>query len=597
MEHQTTEKAEIKNGIRAIRRHLLPFKKELTVLTFLGFVSAIANGFVPYITGRFLDALIGVSQHKTSTTVNSLPVWAFLLGIWTIVQLIANNTDWVMDRLRRKIGTKIHMQIQADGFIHLLRLPLAFHKNVHINGVLQKLSNAAWRISTILRTITDIAPQFLSVIIGITLAASINLQLAGILVIGVLLYIALLVKILLPIAAIDSAAHHAWSEGWDDAATTVHQIESVKQATAEEYEINQVRLNLLGRTYDLWHQIERTWSNVGFFQRTIVFATQLAVFILSVHFVSTGAITVGGLVALNGYALMFFGPFVALGYSWQVIQTGITTAAHAEEAIFREPEEVYVPQGTVSLEHISGNVVFQNVSFRYEADQPEVLTDINFKVNPGDVVAFVGESGVGKSTTISLISAYYFPTKGSVLVNGIDTRKLNLTNLRRQIAVVPQEIALFNDTIKANIRYGAFDVSDEDILRVAKKAHIDEFINTLPKGYETIVGERGIKLSVGQKQRVAIARAMLRNPAILILDEPTSALDARTEQIVTEALEKLMHGRTTFIIAHRLSTVRKADTILVFQTGQIVETGSHQELIHREGGIYRRLYEYQIGLH
>lgn len=204
---------------------------------------------------------------------------------------------------------------------------------------------------------------------------------------------------------------------------------------------------------------------------------------------------------------------------------------------------------------------------------------------------------MGKSTAISLISGYYFPTAGRVLVDGIDTRSLDLLTLRRRIAVVPQEVALFNDTLRTNIRYGTPEASDTQIAHAASEAHIDEFIATLPQGYDTIVGERGIKLSVGQKQRISIARAILRDPAILILDEPTSALDAKTEQVVTQALEKLMRGRTTFIIAHRLSTVRKADTILVFEKGTIVERGSHDELIARESGTYRKLYEYQIGLH
>ena len=183
------------------------------------------------------------------------------------------------------------------------------------------------------------------------------------------------------------------------------------------------------------------------------------------------------------------------------------------------------------------------------------------------------------------------------MVDGIDTRKLDLSKLRRHIAVVPQEVALFNDSIMTNIRYGSFEATEEDVLNVSKEAHMDEFISAMPDKYKTIVGERGIKLSVGQKQRVAIARAMLRKPAILILDEPTSALDAHTEKIVTEALEKLMRGRTTFIIAHRLSTVRKADVVLVFKKGKIVETGKHAELIIREGGVYKKLYDYQIGLH
>jgi ABC-type multidrug transport system fused ATPase/permease subunit len=596
MTEQNKEKKEIKKGLKAIWRHMQPFKPQLTVMVFLGVISAVANGFVPYITGRFFDALIAVSEHKTTFISSSLPTWALFLGVWFVVQFVANNIDWIMDRMRRKVDMGVHFDIQTNGFVHMFRLPLSYHSNARSNGELQKISTVSWRVSEIIRTVTEIAPQFLSIIIGIVLAASINHLLAGVLLVGVILYVALLVKILLPIAAIDSLAHKSWNESWEDAAASVQQIESVKQATGEEYEIKKVRKNLLGATKDLWLRLERNWSNIGFFQRIIVFLTQFVVFAFSVHLISTGAITVGQLVALNGYAMMFFGPFVSLGYSWQTIQNGVTSAAQAEE-IFEKEEEIYIPNNSVSLEHLSGDVNFKNVSFCYGPEQPVVLDDINVDVKAGQVVALVGESGVGKSTAISLISGYHFPTKGSVEIDGVDTRRLDLTKLRQQIAVVPQEVALFNDTILANIRYGSFDAPLEDVMRVAKEAHIDEFVSALPEKYETLVGERGIKLSVGQKQRVAIARAMLRDPAILILDEPTSALDAQTEKIITEELEKLMRGRTTFIIAHRLSTVRKADVIFVFQKGKIAETGSHQELIEREGGLYRRFYEYQIGLH
>lgn len=582
-------------GVAAIWKHLQPFRRELWILACFGFISSLANGSVPYITGRFFDALIALSKHQ-ETISWGVPLWGLLLAAWAGIQLVANHIDWVIDRLRRRVDMEIHFNIQAEGFTHLLRLPLAYHKDVHMNGVLQKLSQAGWRISDIVHTGVNIGPQLLSIVIGITLAASINGLLASVLVIGVAFYLALLIRILLPVAAIDSAAHRSWNDGWNDAASAVTQIESVKQATAEEYEARKVHDALLVKTRGLWHKLHLIWSNVGFFQRIIVFATQLVIFILSVRFVAQGTLTVGQLVALNGYALMFFGPFALLGYNWQTIQNGISSAAHAEE-IFREPKEQYIPEHITAQGRIAGNVAFKNVSFSYGLNQPAVLQKVNFEVLSGQSVAFVGESGVGKSTTISLISGYYFPQEGSVLIDGADTRALRLTELREQIAVVPQEVTLFNDTIKANIRYGCFAASDEKVIRAAREVHLNEFIETLPHRYDTIVGERGIKLSVGQKQRVAIARAMLRNPSILILDEPTSAFDAQTEKIVTEALERLMRGRTTFIIAHRLSTVRKADTILVFEKGNIVEQGTHQELLAKKRGAYRRLYEYQIGLH
>ena len=589
------QKDEMKKGLRAVWRHVRPFRKELTILVALGVVSAVANGFVPYVTGRFFDTLIDLSQGKHTLAIRALPLWGVLLGVWVLVQLVANNIDWVMDRLRRRVDTGVLFGIQSQGFTNLFRAPLSYHKNAHMNGVMQKINTTGWRVSSIVRTVVDIAPQFLSIIIGITLAASIDTFLASILVAGVLLYVALLVKILLPIAAIDFAAHKSWSEGWDDAAQAVMQIDSVKQAASEDYETKTVQESLMGRTRRMWFQVERGWSNISFFQRTIVFVTQFTVFVFSVQFISNGTITVGELVALNGYALMFFGPFVSLGHSWQNIQNGITTAAQSEE-IFDGEKENYTPEGAVSPEHFSGEVIFENVYFAYGDGQPEVLAEVDFKVHAGEVVAFVGESGVGKSTAISLISGYYFPSKGRVLVDGVDTRKFCLTELRKNIAVVPQEVALFNNTIKSNICYGSPDASEENIVRATYEAHADDFVAALPLGYDTLVGERGIKLSVGQKQRIAIARAILRDPKILILDEPTSALDSETERKVTEALEKLMRGRTTFIIAHRLSTVRKADRIFVLEKGKIVEEGSHDQLMQIENGNYRHRYELHIGL-
>ncbi len=593
---QTIEQSETKRGIRAIFRHLKPFSNKLTIIIILGIISAIANGFVPYITGRFFDSLIDLSKHQETFFANLFPLWAVLLFIWTIAQLIANNVDWVNDRLKRAVGINLQFKIQVDGFIHMLKLPLAYHKNGHISGELQKIASASWRIQSIFDAIVNIAPQFLSIIIGITLSASINLTLASVLLVGVIFYALLLIYILRPIAKIDSLGHKLWNEGWDDAAMAVHQVESVKQSASEEYEIKKVSESMFGKALTLWKKLEATWSNVGFFQRTIVFFTQLTIFILSVRYVSQNVITVGELMALNGYSMMFFGPFVSLGYSWQTIRNGIISAAQSE-VVFDTKMEDYTPKDLTPLEKITGDIVFENVYFKYSSEQPDVLTDLNFHVRPGEIVAVVGESGVGKSTSISLISGYYFPSKGRVLIDGVDTKRLDLINLRKHIAVVPQEVALFNDSIKVNIEYGSFGASDEDITRVSKEAHIDDFIQNLPDKYESLVGERGIKLSVGQKQRVSIARAILRNPSILILDEPTSALDANTEQIVTEALEKLMRGKTTFIIAHRLSTVRKADKILVFQKGKIVESGSHTELIQIENGAYKKLYDYQIGLH
>ncbi len=585
----------LSEGIRGIWRHAHPYRKQLSLLIALGLVSAAANGAVPYVTGRFFDALISLSQGKTMTD-SALPFWAMMLIAWAVIQFVANISDWVIDRTRRKIDCYMHLSIQAEGMVHLLKLPLSFHTNEHMNAVLQKISIAGWRISAIVRNLTQIAPQLLSVVIGIVLAASINVFMAGILATGVLIYVLSLAFMLRPIAAIDHEAHKMWNEHWDNAAAVVQQATAVKQAVAESYEIGKTRENLAGKVADKWYSLEKIWSNVGSFQRLIVFLTQLSVFVASVTFVAKGSMTIGDLVALNGYALLFFGPFVQLGYSWQVIQNGITSAGQLER-LFLKKEEDYHPADAVAATERSGKIVFDKVSFDYGNGGSEVLSNLSFTANPGQTIALVGESGSGKSTAISLISGYYFPSAGNVRVDGIDTQQWDLTALRERIAVVPQEVALFNDTIRANIRYGAFDASDEAVEQAARQAHIHDFIEKQSKGYGTIVGERGIKLSVGQKQRIAIARAILRNPEILILDEPTSALDSETEAAITASLENLMRGRTTFIIAHRLSTVRAADTILVIKNGTVVEQGSHEALMTIDGGVYRHLYELHIGLH
>lgn len=583
-----------RSGVKAIIRHLTPYKKEVFFLVVLGVATALANGSIPYITGKFFDTLIDISQGIQSSS--EVKPWIIFLGLWAIVQIIDINSGYIIGKLRRGIHTKVHLSIQADGFIHLLKLPMSFHKNERINEVIQRFSNAGWRVSSIVTTIVNVAPQLLSILIGLILMASINLSLTAILAVGVTIYLLILIKILKPTAAITKEAHKIWNESWGDAASVVHQIESVKQSAAELYEEERTKKSFFGGAFIKWMEIEKVWNNINVYQHVIVFITQLLIFVLSVKLISEGLITVGELVAFNGYALMFFGPFASLGHNWQTIQNGVSSAAEAEE-IFKRKIEEYKPKDLIPLGNISGEIEFKDVNFRYNEGEANVLSGVSFKTNPGEIIALVGKSGVGKSTLISLISGYYFPQEGSVLIDGKDTRKMDLAELRKQIAVVPQEVALFNDTIEKNIKYGSFRATKEEMEKAAKEAHMKEFVENLPNKYRTVVGERGIKLSVGQKQRVSIARAILRNPNILILDEPTSALDSETEKYITEALEKLMKGRTTFIIAHRLSTVRKANRIFFIEDGKIAEEGSHDELMKIEGGKYRGMYELHIGLY
>jgi subfamily B ATP-binding cassette protein MsbA len=272
---------------------------------------------------------------------------------------------------------------------------------------------------------------------------------------------------------------------------------------------------------------------------------------------------------------------------------GIQRARASLERISELEQKAREGQGGVLLPQISKGVEFKNVSFQYPGVSAEVLSDINLTVNKGEVIAIVGRSGVGKTTLIDLLPRFHDPVKGAIYMDGINISTASLNSLRRQIGVVSQDIILFNDSIRNNIIFGKPDATEEEITNAARAAFAHEFILALQSGYDTQIGESGVRLSGGQKQRLSIARAILKNPPVLILDEATSSLDTESEMMVQKALENLMANRTTFVIAHRISTVRNAARIIVLDKGKIIESGKHDELIEK-GGMYKKLYELQF---
>jgi len=323
----------------------------------------------------------------------------------------------------------------------------------------------------------------------------------------------------------------------------------------------------------------------------LTFSAAAAVLWYGGNQVIEGAVTPGDLFAFVLFAGILIGPFSSAARVFAQVREAQGATERVFEILDQRPEVSDSPEATV-LTTVSGYIRVENVSFAYDPRQP-VLTDVSFEAKPGELVAIVGPTGAGKTTAINLIHRFYDPTEGRIAIDGHDLRQVTLESWYRQIALVPQETILFGGTILDNIRYGNRDATEEAVQEASRAAHAHDFIMNFPDRYHTVVGEKGINVSGGQRQRIAIARAILKNPRILLLDEATSALDSESERLVQEALEQLMKGRTTFVIAHRLTTIQRADRILVFNKGRLVETGTHSELMGRKG-LYHYLYTLRL---
>jgi ABC-type multidrug transport system fused ATPase/permease subunit len=569
---------QINKDIEIIWQYLRKYKKKVYFIISIALFSSIISAVIPYIYGKLVDLAI-----KPSTQLNLI---LEILGAWLFLTLISNWANRYVDRRGSSIAAKSSNDLLLEVAYHLLRLPMGFHKEKRMGEILQRVGRASDYFESIVnQAVFDLVPGFLRVIVALAILASVEWRFA--LAIFVLLGFYLLATFAKtkPIMKSQKKMNKAYEKSYGDLYNSTFNIQVVKSSVAENIE-DKRNITNFERIVERVKDFMNAWLSMSFWQQTIMGFGFVFIFGLGIIFLRADIISAGVMVMFIGYTSLVMQPISQLSNNYRMIKRGMVVIERALKLLKIDPEKY---EEGIELKDIKGEVVFDNVTFAYKKKRP-VLRNISFKVKSGEVVALVGESGVGKSTLVDLIFRYYSPGKGKILVDGHDIEEVNLQSLRKHIAIVPQEVSLFNDTIKNNIAYGKPNASMREIVKVTEAANASEFIQKFPKKYRQMVGERGIKLSVGQKQRVAIARALLRDPRILILDEATSALDSVSEKLVQEALRRLIEGRTTFVIAHRLSTISHADKIFVIKKGEIVERGTHQKLMKIKNGIYRNFY-------
>ncbi len=552
-------------------------------------VSKVASTMVPFIYKAIIDGLGPSASANPLILGLSVPivmVIAFGLG-----NVIDAGFQQLRDVLFASVGQNAVRTLARETFDHLHKLSLRFHLQRRTGGLSRVIERGTKGIETIVRfTMLNTAPTLVEfVITGAIFIVMFGVSYLGVLVVTVWLYLWFTVKASNWRIAIRRDMNESDTDANGKAIDSLLNFETVKYFANEKMEAD--RFDKSMERYE--RSAIRIWTSLGwlnFGQAAIFYSGTVIIGIMAVVGVLNKTLTLGDFVLLNTFLMQIYRPLNFIGFVYREIRQGLTDI----EEMFKlldQPPEIQDKPGAKALS-ITGPVIrFEDVRFHYDADRP-ILKGVSFEVPAGKTVAVVGPSGAGKSTISRLLYRFYDVIEGRVTIDDQDIRDVTQQSLRAAIGMVPQDTVLFNDTIAYNIRYGRPDASDADVRRAAELAQIHTFIESLPKGYDTPVGERGLKLSGGEKQRVAIARTSLKGPPILILDEATSALDTKTEQDIKAALDRVAENRTTLVIAHRLSTIINADEIIVLRDGEIAERGTHYRLLSKQG-LYAQMWNRQ----
>ena len=534
-----------------------------------------------WLAGRMAE-LIGAGKVGEIAELTS-----FAAVVWVGQKLVQYGQDTLM----AKAALSIALQLRQQTYAHLQHLSLSYFETMQTGDLAYRLTEDIDRIGEVVNKLFhEFVPNVLRLIAVLSYMIWVNWQLTL-----ATLIVAPLLGVLIGWFGerLRKLSHRSQSRVSDLSGLIIEMLSGIRlvQAfAAEEYVIDRFSREA-ERNRQARYAMERLRASQYPVVGSLEALSMLSLLLLGGWQISKGQLTGSGFISYVTAVALLFEPIATITSSYNEFKQGEASVDRIFELLWLRPTIVEKPNAPM-LAPVMGKVEFGNVTFAYQPDRP-VLQDLNLLVLPGEMIALVGASGAGKTTLVNLIPRFYDPQIGDIWVDGTNVRDVSLRSLRRQIGIVPQETTLFSGTIAQNIAFGQLDFDLEAVKEAAKIANAHQFISQFPEGYDTWVGERGVNLSGGQRQRLAIARAVLLNPRILILDEATSALDSESESLVQEALERIMQGRTVFIIAHRLATVRRVDRILILEKGRVVESGTHSELI-AEGGRYARFYAQQF---
>ncbi len=570
-------------AIKPIWPYLLEFRGRIAIALSSLILAKIANVGVPLILRQIVNSLTG--GHKILV----LPVT--LLVAYGALRLANSLFSELRDAVFAKVTQHAVRRAALEVFTHLHSLSLRFHLDRQTGGVSRDIERGSRGISFLLNfMLFNIVPTLVEItLVAVILLLKYQIWFA-IVTFGTLATYIVFTLILTEWRMIFRRTMNALdSKANTRAVDSLINYETVKYFGNEEHEIARYDSHL--KEWEgaaVRNQVSLALLNVG--QGTIIAIGVTILMIMAADGVVRGTMTIGDLVLVNAYLIQLYSPLHFLGFVYREIRNSLTDMERMFRILDRAPDVRDRP-GAQALAVTGGAIRFEHVDFHYQ-DNRKILFDVDFSVAAGAKVAIVGRSGSGKSTVGRLLFRFYDVSKGRILIDGQDVRDVTQRSLRAAIGVVPQDTVLFNDTVYQNIAYGRPDASREEVIAAARHAHIHDFISSLPLGYDTLVGERGLKLSGGEKQRVAIARTLLKHPRILLFDEATSALDSESEKSIQDALREIARDHTTLVIAHRLSTIVDADLILVMEAGRIVERGSHADLLAHDG-VYARLWAMQ----